>query len=82
LQERSFSAWRRDARRRALKIKTKLEPDNVLIEIRDKRAGIPVEAQPHIFEPFYTTKGIKRRKRISTRRGFAHRSQTSREYSI
>jgi signal transduction histidine kinase len=41
-----------------LKIKTKLEPDACLIEIRDNGAGIPPEAQPHIFEPFYTTKGI------------------------
>ncbi|HEX8197628.1 MAG TPA: ATP-binding protein [Pyrinomonadaceae bacterium] len=41
-----------------LKIRTKLEPDAVLIEIRDNGAGIPVEVQPHIFEPFYTTKGV------------------------
>ncbi|HEX8288388.1 MAG TPA: ATP-binding protein [Pyrinomonadaceae bacterium] len=42
-----------------LKIKTKLEPDAViLIEIRDNGAGIPPEVQPHIFEPFYTTKAV------------------------
>jgi signal transduction histidine kinase len=42
-----------------LKIRTKLEPDAVLlIEIRDNGAGIPPEIQPHIFEPFYTTKGV------------------------
>jgi signal transduction histidine kinase len=41
-----------------LKIRTRLEPDDVLIEIRDNGAGIPPEAQPHIFEPFYTTKGV------------------------
>ena len=41
-----------------LKIMTKLEPDDILIEIRDNGAGIPVEVQPHIFEPFYTTKGV------------------------
>jgi signal transduction histidine kinase len=41
-----------------LKIKTKLEPDDVMIEIRDNGAGIPIEVQPHIFEPFYTTKGV------------------------
>ncbi|HEX9960399.1 MAG TPA: ATP-binding protein [Pyrinomonadaceae bacterium] len=41
-----------------LKIKTKLEPGNVLIEIRDNGAGIPPEIQPHIFEPFYTTKDV------------------------
>jgi signal transduction histidine kinase len=41
-----------------LKIKTKLEPGNVLVEIRDNGAGIPPDIQPHIFEPFYTTKGV------------------------
>jgi signal transduction histidine kinase len=41
-----------------LKIRTRLEPDAVLIEIRDNGAGIPPEIQPHIFEPFYTTKGV------------------------
>jgi signal transduction histidine kinase len=41
-----------------LKIKTKLEPGNVLIEIRDNGSGIPPEIQPHIFEPFYTTKDV------------------------
>ena len=41
-----------------LKIRTKLEPDAVMIEIRDNGPGIPPEVQPHIFEPFFTTKGI------------------------
>jgi signal transduction histidine kinase len=41
-----------------LKIMTRLEPDAVLIEIRDNGAGIPPEVQAHIFEPFYTTKGV------------------------
>jgi signal transduction histidine kinase len=41
-----------------LKIRTKLEPDAVLVEIRDNGAGIPESVQPHIFEPFYTTKGV------------------------
>jgi signal transduction histidine kinase len=41
-----------------LKIKTKLEPGVILVEIRDNGGGIPPEIQPHIFEPFYTTKGV------------------------
>ena len=41
-----------------LKIMTRLEPDNILVEVRDNGAGIPLEVQPHIFEPFYTTKGV------------------------
>ncbi|HEY8559812.1 MAG TPA: ATP-binding protein [Pyrinomonadaceae bacterium] len=41
-----------------LRIKTRLEPEDILVEIRDNGAGIPPEAQPHIFEPFYTTKGV------------------------
>lgn len=41
-----------------LKIKTKLEPGDILIEIRDNGAGIPAEIQSRIFEPFFTTKGV------------------------
>lgn len=41
-----------------LKIRTKLEPDDILVEIRDNGAGIAEDVQPHIFEPFYTTKGV------------------------
>ena len=41
-----------------LKVRTKLEPATVMIEIRDNGAGIPPEVQPRIFEPFYTTKGV------------------------
>lgn len=41
-----------------LKILTKLEPDDILIEIRDNGAGIPADIQSRIFEPFFTTKAL------------------------
>jgi len=41
-----------------LRIKTRLEPEDILVEIRDNGKGIAPEDQPHIFEPFYTTKGV------------------------
>lgn len=41
-----------------LKIRTKHEPGNVLVEIRDNGAGIPPDVQARIFEPFFTTKGV------------------------
>lgn len=41
-----------------LKIRTKLEPGDILVEIRDNGAGIAPDVQPHIFEPFYTTKAV------------------------
>lgn len=41
-----------------LKVRTKREPTDVLIEIRDNGAGIPPEVQTRIFEPFYTTKPL------------------------
>ncbi|MBA3440970.1 MAG: cyclic nucleotide-binding domain-containing protein [Pyrinomonadaceae bacterium] len=41
-----------------LKIHTKREPTDLLVEIRDNGAGIPPEVQTRIFEPFYTTKPV------------------------
>jgi signal transduction histidine kinase len=42
-----------------LKIRTRLEADNVvMVEIRDNGAGIAPDVQPHVFEPFYTTKAV------------------------
>jgi signal transduction histidine kinase len=41
-----------------LQIKTKCEPQAVLIEIRDNGAGIPEANQTLIFDPFFTTKPI------------------------
>jgi signal transduction histidine kinase len=41
-----------------LKIRTRLEPSDVFIEIRDNGSGILPEIQSRIFEPFFTTKGV------------------------
>jgi signal transduction histidine kinase len=41
-----------------LKVRTKREPVDVLVEIRDNGAGIPAHVQAHIFEPFFTTKPV------------------------
>jgi signal transduction histidine kinase len=39
-------------------VRTKREERCLLIEIADNGAGIPLDIQPHIFEPFYTTKDV------------------------
>lgn len=41
-----------------LKVRTKREPTDILVEIRDNGVGIPVSARSRIFEPFFTTKPV------------------------
>jgi signal transduction histidine kinase len=41
-----------------LKVRTRLEPTDILIEIRDNGAGIPESIRSRIFEPFFTTKPV------------------------
>jgi signal transduction histidine kinase len=41
-----------------LKVRTKREPTDILVEIRDNGAGIPAAARSRIFEPFFTTKPV------------------------
>jgi signal transduction histidine kinase len=42
----------------SLKIRTKREPTDILIEIRDSGSGIPEAVKSRIFEPFFTTKAV------------------------
>jgi len=41
-----------------LKVRTKREPTDILVEIRDNGVGIPASARSRIFEPFFTTKPV------------------------
>ncbi len=41
-----------------LKVRTKREPADVMVEIRDNGPGISDSVRSRIFEPFFTTKGV------------------------
>ena len=41
-----------------LKVRTKREPTDIMVEIRDNGAGIPEAVRSRIFEPFFTTKPV------------------------
>jgi len=41
-----------------LKVRTKREPTDIMVEIRDNGAGIPESVRSRIFEPFFTTKPV------------------------
>src|SRR3989449_173562 len=41
-----------------LRLRTGRELDRVLVEIGDNGPGIPPDVLPHIYEPFFTTKGV------------------------
>ena len=41
-----------------LKVRTRREPTDILVEIRDNGSGIPDNVRTRIFEPFFTTKAV------------------------
>jgi signal transduction histidine kinase len=41
-----------------IRIRTRREDDQLLVEIHDNGPGIPDDVRAHLFEPFFTTKGV------------------------
>jgi signal transduction histidine kinase len=41
-----------------LRVRTALDLDRVMVEIGDNGPGIPADVLPHIYDPFFTTKGV------------------------
>jgi signal transduction histidine kinase len=41
-----------------VRVRTRREDDQLLVEIHDNGPGIPEDVRAHLFEPFFTTKGV------------------------
>jgi signal transduction histidine kinase len=41
-----------------LKVRTRKEPTDIMVEIRDNGPGIPENLRSRVFEPFFTTKPV------------------------
>ena len=41
-----------------VRIRTRREDDQLVVEIHDNGPGIPEDVRAHLFEPFFTTKGV------------------------
>jgi signal transduction histidine kinase len=41
-----------------IRVRTRLEPEHILVEIGDNGPGIPADVQARMFEPFFTTKEV------------------------
>src|SRR5262249_54832718 len=41
-----------------IRLRTRREDHQLLVEIHDNGPGIPEDIRPHLFEPFFTTKGV------------------------
>src|ERR1051325_2959185 len=46
-----------------LKVRTRKEPTDIMVEIRDNGSGIPENLKSRIFEPFFTTKPVRSEER-------------------
>jgi signal transduction histidine kinase len=41
-----------------IRVRTRCEGQQIVVEIADNGPGIPKDVEPHIFDPFYTTKPV------------------------
>jgi two-component system, NtrC family, sensor kinase len=58
IAEASTGTGERGGQLGTLEVATRVDGEDVVVEVKDSGSGIPSEIRDHVFDPFFTTKGV------------------------